>query len=537
MGKKLGDVASNLYRDGQEAEAKSAAASLGLGYADLRKTYIPNEVLSHLSRDEAIANKAIPLKTTSGKLFLGMVDPKVENPDFFNALKRDYKLKEIQKILISEQSYLDWLTAYSSVQKMSARTMTEDEIDITKVTKIASFESFDKELQTAPIQELLKMILSAGFGALASDIHIEPHPDKARIRFRLDGVLHQVATLSRKNYDYFLSQVELHSSLKLNADYPQNGRFSIKLGDKDLGVRIETVPSLHGDDIVLRLFNIEAELLDITKLGLSSYHLPLLKEALMRPHGMLLVSGPTGSGKTSTIYAILNELNHEDVKIITLEDPVEYELRGITQSQIKEGDSFAERLKAILREDPDIIMVGEIRDSATAETALQAALTGHLLISSIHANNSVTSITRLVEMIGDPTLVTATTNIIIAQRLVRKICSNCKKEYQPNAYETHEINEIMAKIPEEIKPQGPLKFFRGEGCDKCFHVGLSGRIGIFEILHLDSEMQKLISAGAPISDLQETARKAGMITMEEDGLLKALEGVTTIGDVLKTVRE
>jgi type II secretory ATPase GspE/PulE/Tfp pilus assembly ATPase PilB-like protein len=510
---------------------------LGVGYVDMRKVHIPKEVLSYFSKDEVIKNKAIPLKTATGTLFVGMVNTEKVNKEFLDGLTKDYKFRDIQPILISEPSYLDWLTNYTNIRKMTPREENEEKIDISKVKAISSFEQLEKELKSAQIQDLLKFILSAGFAAKASDIHIEPQSEKARIRFRLDGVLHEVAALTTKTYSYILSQVELFSNLKLNAKFPQNGRFTIRINNKDLGVRIETVPSLHGDDIVLRLFNIEAALLNIGQLGMAEYHFPLLQDALMRPHGMILVSGPTGSGKTSTIYAILNELNSKEVKIITLEDPVEYELPGITQSQINEKELFSDRLKAVLREDPDIIMVGEIRDNATAETALQAALTGHLLISSIHANDAITSITRLIEMVGDSDLITTSTNLMIAQRLVRKICPHCKAQYKPTPFEERELKKVLAEMPETIRPKGTLKFFRGNGCDKCFDVGFLGRTGIFEILKLNNTTKKLIAGDVPIVELQEAAKKDGMITMAEDGVIKAINGVTTLQEVFKTVRE
>jgi type II secretory ATPase GspE/PulE/Tfp pilus assembly ATPase PilB-like protein len=412
-----------------------------------------------------------------------------------------------------------------------------ENIDLSEVKEIPSFEELANQLQNAPIQDLLKMIMIVGFNVSASDIHIEPHDDWARIRYRLDGTLHEVATLTKERFRYVLSQVELHSNLKLNVNYPQNGRFSIKLKDRDVGVRIETMPSMHGEDIVLRLFNIQANMLKINDLGFAKYDEPLLKSALIRPHGMILVVGPTGAGKTSTIYSILNELNSKDVKIITLEDPVEYEMPGTTQSQINEGESFAERLKAVLREDPDIIMVGEIRDSATAQTALQAALTGHLLISTLHANDAVTAVIRLSDMIGDPTLVTASTNLIIAQRLVRKICPDCKEEYQPNQYEQRELEKIIESMNEEMKPAPPFKFFQGAGCPKCNQNGFKGRTGIFELLVLDNDLQKLVNTDASIFEVQEAAKKTGMITMEQDGILKALAGITALREVLKTIKE
>lgn len=533
----ISDVANDLYRNGQETEVKTLASQLGLGYADLRHTTITNDVLIFLSREEVIQYHAIPLKKEGRQLFLGIVDPHKDISLLNEALIRDYKFKDVTPVLISQPSYLDWLPKFNNLSKLQPIEGDEEKIDLTRTKGITSFEELADTLQTAPIQDLLKMILVVGFNSKASDIHIEPREDWARIRFRLDGTLHEIANLDKERYKYVLSQVELHSNLKLNAKFPQNGRFTIHQEERDLNVRIETMPTMHGDDIVMRLFNTESALLKIDELGYSAYHMPKLKAALGRPHGMILVVGPTGAGKTSTIYALLNELNSPEVKIITLEDPVELEMSGLTQSQINEGESFADRLKAVLREDPDIIMVGEIRDAATAETALQAALTGHLMISTLHANDAVTAITRLVGMIGNPELITASTNIIIAQRLVRQICPDCKVEYQPSSFEMRAFENILAELPTDLKPTTEYKFYKGAGCPSCHHLGFKGRVGIFELLMIDTNLQKLITMNAPIFEIQAAAKASGMITMEQDGILKALEGITTLEEVLKTVRE
>jgi type II secretory ATPase GspE/PulE/Tfp pilus assembly ATPase PilB-like protein len=535
--KALSDVAQDLYRNGQEDEVRGNAAELRIGYADLRKTHLTDDVLAYLSKDEVIEYKAIPIKSQTGELYLGVVDSKKDFSKLFLNLKRDYKIAEIKLVLISEPSYLDWLTRYNDIKKMSPHIEEDEHLDLSKFVEIKSFKELAKDLNEAPIQDILKMVLLSGFSVGASDVHIEPREEKTRIRFRLDGTLHEVASLNPERYKFLLSQVELHSNLKLDASFPQNGRFSIRLKDREVGVRIETMPSLHGDDIVLRLFNTQESMLKISELGFSEYDEPILKGALIRPHGMILVVGPTGAGKTSTIYAILNELNTENVKIITLEDPIEYEMTGTTQSQINEGESFADRLKAVLREDPDIIMVGEIRETATAETALQASLTGHLLITTLHANDAVTAITRLVEMIGDATLVTACTNLIIGQRLVRVICPDCREDYQPNQYEAREIANIIDSMPDSLKPTVPYKFSHGAGCPSCNHLGFKGRIGIFELLTFNNDMQKIIGNKASIFEIQTQAKKDGMVTMEQDGILKAIKGITTVGEVLKSIKE
>ncbi len=535
--KQINDVATDLYRNGQEAETRSRASQLGIGYADLRQSTIPKEVLEFLSRDEVIKYKAIPLKSEQRKLYIGIVDPEKDFSLLLEGMKKNYGIREVPIALISEPSYLDWLPRYNDITKMAPTNLDDEKIDLTKVEDITSFEELATKLQKAPIQDLLKMILVVAFKAGASDIHVEPRDGYARIRYRLDGTLHEIATLDADKYGYVLSQVELNANIKLNAPYPQGGRFSIKFENRDLGVRIETMPSLHGDDIVIRLFNTQSQTLHIEQLGFSEHDLPAVRNAISRPHGMILVVGPTGAGKTTTIYSILNILNTEDVKIITLEDPVEYEMPGTTQSQINEGESFADRLKAVLREDPDIIMVGEIREASTAETAIQAALTGHLLISTLHANDAITAITRLYDMIGDPTLITASTNLLIAQRLVRKICPDCKEEYQPSDFEFSEYNKISAKLPAQLRPTNEVHFYKGAGCPNCQDIGFKGRVGIFEVLEMSGELQKLINDRSSIYELREAAGSLGFATMEQDGILKAIAGVTTIGEVLRVVRE
>jgi len=381
-------------------------------------------------------------------------------------------------------------------------------------------------------------VIVEGFALNASDIHIEPGEQDAVIRFRIDGVLHVAATISSKEkYKYLLSQVELRSGLKLNANYPQNGRFKVKFDKDELAVRIEVMPSLYGSDIVIRIFNVQAGLLNISDLGIRDIQMPLLESALIRPHGMILIVGPTGSGKTTTIYSILNKLNAPEIKLITLEDPIEYTLPGATQSQINEGEDFAGRLKAVLREDPDIIMLGEIRDGETAKTALQAAITGHLLITTLHANDAVTSVPRIIGLVEDASSFLDSVNIIIAQRLVRKICTNCIEEYKPTDNEMIEINKIIDTLPLEHKPKKSPEFFHGKGCKECNEIGYKGRLGIFELLHISPDFQRAVIENNTLHELKAVAIKGGMLTMEQDGFLKAIEGIMDISEVLKVIKE
>lgn len=529
----LQSKAKDLYRDGLEDETLRKALDEGVKYFDVRKVEIPNDILSIFSKEEAEGSKAFPVFEKNRHLVVGTTVSHSEKlSKILEPLKKHFKNIEIA--LISEPSYEEVLKRYEHINKIEFEKRNEEiDVDVT----VSSLDSLGDRVLTAPIQDLLKIVLSAAMESRSSDIHIEPNKEGAKIRFRIDGVLHEITTLNKEKFQYLLSQIELQSSVKLGVNYAQQGRFDIKHNEASTSVRVETMPSLYGDDISIRLFNIQTEMLDLSTLGILDETFNILIEAISRPHGMILITGPTGSGKTSTIYAILNKLNSSEVKIVTLEDPVEYALENATQSQINEGDSFYERLKATLREDPDIIMVGEIRDENTAKTALQAALTGHLLISTVHANNAVTAIVRMNDMTKDPSTFVASLNLLIAQRLVRKICENCKKPYEPTELERKEADRILATFKESDRENIKLQFFKGEGCEKCNNLGFKERIGIFEFLSPHQELQKLIGKSPTILELQEAAIENGMLTMEQDGLIKVCHGITTMSEVIKAVKE
>ena len=530
-------AAKDYNRKSLETEKQELATKLGISYCDPRDKSIPSDVLTFMSKDEIIKYKSIPIVFSENELTLGIADPTKNFEELFASLKRDYALASIGLALISEPSYLELLVKYGDNVKKAPFKEDETTVNLDNISAVTTFEELDKQLQEAPIQDLLKIILLIAFKSKASDIHIEPKGDHARIRLRLDGTLHEVAILDERKYKYVLSQVELKGNMKLGSKIPQGGRFSINFENTTLGVRIETMPTMYDDDIVIRLFNSQATSLHISDLGIGPYALPHLEAALRRPHGMILIVGPTGSGKTTTIYAILNELNSESVKMITLEDPIEYKLDDAIQSQINEGESFFERLKAVLREDPDIIMVGEIRDANTAEVALQAALTGHLMISTLHANDAVTSIPRYLDLIDEPSLLAVSTNIIIAQRLVRQVCPKCKEIHVLTPYEVQELSRILTLMPENIRPKPPYTFYQGRGCNECKNIGFRGRVGIFEVLEMSRDIQKLINEGKTLFDIQDQVIKNGMITMEQDGVIKAISGITTLAEVLRVVRE
>lgn len=525
-----------VNRDSLEERVKDEAMKLELSYFDLRKIALSKEILENFDSKDFFDYKVIPLKLEKGVLIVGSTEPKSEKIDEF---KEKYKkgYPRISLGLISNQSFQENEEFLSGIVKITPPE-TAGEVDVSEVEITEkSFEEFQKNLDQSEIQNLLKVVVVEGFALNASDIHIEPGESEASIRFRIDGVLHNSGTLTKEKYKYLLSQVELRSGLKLNVNTPQNGRFKVKFKDNELAVRIEVMPSLYGCDIVIRIFNVQAELLNITELGIRDVDMPLLESSLIRPHGMILVVGPTGSGKTTSIYSILNKLNAPEIKLITLEDPIEYTLPGATQSQINEGENFAGRLKAVLREDPDIIMLGEIRDGETAKTALQAAITGHLLITTLHANDAVTAVPRIIGLVDDASSFLDAVNIIIAQRLVRKICPNCIEEYKPTDNEMIEINKILDSLPIHHKPKKAPEFFHGKGCEECNNIGYTGRIGIFELLRISPEFQKAVTENATLHELKDVAIKGGMLTMEQDGFLKAIEGTVDIVEVLKVIKE
>lgn len=391
-----------------------------------------------------------------------------------------------------------------------------------------------EQLKTASTTQLLELILQGAVSCNASDIHIEPEESAFRIRFRIDGVLQEIATLPKEKYKNLVSRIKLLSKMDLNVtDKPQDGRFTQEILNRHFDFRCAVLPLIHGEGVVLRLLEQEAKFYTLSELGFYKEMEEQVRRAFKKPTGMILVSGPTGSGKTTTLYAILNELNRPGVKIITLEDPIEYKMEGLVQSQInqEEGFGFVEGLKGALRSDPDIIMVGEIRDSETAEIALQAALTGHLVLSTFHANSASATLIRLVELGIRPYLLSGSINLVISQRLVRRICQNCKESL---VMDKRLADYLKVKLPGFKIPQ---VLYKGRGCPTCFGTGYKGRIVIGEILIPSPELEDLIIKKAPLSIVAQKAKESGILTMEQDGLLKALAGITTIEEVFRVIRE
>lgn len=411
-----------------------------------------------------------------------------------------------------------------------------------EVKNIADFKKEISAVLSQTTSKIVEIILASAFFLDTSDIHIEPEEEKAKLRVRLDGVLHDVLDFDLKIYRPLISRIKLLSGLKLNVqDRPQDGRFSILIKDITIEIRASSIPAEYGESLVLRVLNPKS-LVTIEQLGLRKDLLELFRREIKKPNGMIICTGPTGSGKTTTLYAFLKEITNPEIKIITIEDPIEYHLAGISQTQVDKsrGYDFANGLRAIVRQDPDVILVGEIRDLETAQIALQAALTGHLVFSTLHTNDAAGTITRLQALGEKPVNIAPAINIAIAQRLVRKICKECVEMKPVSPTELADLKKAFSKIPRTLKiPEIKLgvKIPKARGCKKCNYTGYRGRIGIFEVLVVDDEIEKFILNSPSIVELRDLAIKKGMVLMRQDGLIKVLEGITTIEEVDKATGE
>ena len=413
--------------------------------------------------------------------------------------------------------------------------------------EIKNVLDFKKEIEGAlgkETSDILEIILGGAISLSTSDIHIEPEEEQVKLRVRFDGILQDVLLLSKEIYGSLLSRIKLLSGIKFNVtDRPQDGRFSIITGILAIEIRVSSLPTEYGETVVLRILNPKS-LVSLKDLGLREDLLNLFQAEIKKPNGMIIVTGPTGSGKTTTLYAFLKEIQNPEIKIITIEDPIEYHLAGISQTQVaqEKGYNFASGLRSIVRQDPDVILVGEVRDLETADIGLQAALTGHLVLTTLHTNDAAGTVARLVNLGVKPADIGPALNIAIAQRLVRKICQKCAKFEKPSADELDKIKKEMRGVPKKnTLPTGRqvkiTKIPKAAGCQYCNSTGYKGRVGLFEAFLIDDEMEKFILKNPSIAELKEKAIKNGMLTMKQDGFIKVLEGVTTIEEVERVTGE
>ena len=412
-----------------------------------------------------------------------------------------------------------------------------------EVTDLVEFKKKIEEFLKANTTELLGIILGGTVSLSASDIHIEPEEERAKLRIRIDGVLQDVLFFEPKLYKALLSRIKLLSGLKLNVgNRPQDGRFTILMGDTIIEIRVSTLPAENGESIVMRTLN-PKNLIEIEALGLRKDLTEIFNREIQRPNGMIIVTGPTGSGKTTTLYAVLKKINSPEIKIITIEDPIEYHVEGLSQTQVDpaKGYNFANGLKALMRQDPDVILVGEIRDLETAEIALQAALTGHLVFSTLHTNDAAGAVARLVDLGVRPVSIAPAINMIVAQRLPRRVCKKCAKLVLPSPKDREKIKKGLASVKKEILPSffftKDFKILQAVGCENCNSTGYRGRVGIYETFLVDDEMERFILTSPSVVAMRELAIKKGMVLMQQDGLIKVLEGTTTLDEIERVAGE
>jgi len=527
----------------KEEEAQAEAQQIGVPYLNLKGFPISPEAISLLPREQAESLHVVCFLHTGVEMRFGTINPQDEKvKELLFQFTERYKANGAL-YRISDESLRLALKTYDSLPKFKP-IIKGVKITDTELAKfqnaIGSFPDIQKAVQNVSITDVMTVIVAAAMKFNSSDIHIEAEEEKIAVRFRLDGVLQDVANLPAESWKKVISRIKLISGLKLNiTERPQDGRFTIFLKDGDTDVRVSTIPTNWGESVVMRILKASAIEVKFSELGWR----PLLEKKILReiekPHGMIVTTGPTGSGKTTTLYAVLKKLNEPGVKIITLEDPIEYKIEGLNQSQIDSSKNytFASGLRSILRQDPDIIMVGEIRDLETAETAINAALTGHLLLSTIHTNSASGALPRFLSMGVKPFLLAPALNAIIGQRLVRKVCAKCKIDDVIEPERLEEIKKLLSNISpasgETIPDLNNLKFFKGQGCEVCNQTGYKGRIGIYEVFLMDDVIRAAMSENISEYEVQKLAIEQGMVLMAQDGLLKALEGTTSVDEVFR----
>jgi type II secretory ATPase GspE/PulE/Tfp pilus assembly ATPase PilB-like protein len=544
--KELEEKLSVIQIQKGEDDAKALAQKSGLPYVNLNVFPIDSGAVALLEENEARSGQLVIISKSAQNLRIAVLDP--QNPQTRLVLS---KLKErgfsSNLIIVSERSLRAGWGKYRQ-KKEHAKTLegavSIKESEISDLEKqIKDISDLKERLTALPITKVLNILVAGALKIKASDIHFEPEEKTIRLRYRLDGMLHDVVDFSPAGYPNILSRIKLLSGLKINVhDSPQDGRFTIQQEGGDIEVRVSILPGAYGENIVMRLLDPATIKQKLEDLGMREDLLAAVKRLLKKTTGAILTTGPTGSGKTTTLYAFVKHINGPDVKIITIEDPVEYHIEGISQTQVdpSAGYTFAGGLRSIVRQDPDVILVGEIRDVETAEIAMQAALTGHLVLSTLHTNNAAGTIPRLIDLGVRPVTIAPAVNAAMAQRLVRRLCPKCRKKQMVGAEDLSLFKKHLAGLSEDIKLPAlneSLEIYYPQKCQECNFTGYQGRIGLYELFEIDAEMEKLILKSPPISEVQDLVVKKGMVTLLQDGLLKVLEGITSIEEVMRVVGE
>lgn len=530
----------------EEILANAKSRLLSVPYKKIKIEEIDGELLKLIPEETVRNYKVIPISRSADTVIVGMLYP--DDAKALDALKFIAKQLRINLgvYLITRSEWETMLRRYSPYRgevDAAVRSLNfSSDRNQTATQKIIQLEEGASVSEEAPIIKIVASTLKEAVWQKASDIHIEPQRNRLRIRFRIDGELQEVSSLPIELHQPIVSRVKVLSNLKIDETrIPQDGRFRTVLFGRDIDYRVATFPTPVGEKAAIRVLDPTTGLKGLEELGLIGRNYQVVKEGIKKPYGMVLITGPTGSGKTTTLYAIMQLLDKEDVNIVSLEDPVEYFIDGLNQSQVRPeiGYDFASGLRQILRQDPDIIMVGEIRDVETAGLAIHAALTGHIVLSTLHTNNALGVIPRLIDMKIDPFLIPASLNLMVAQRLAPKLCQECKKPEKAPEKIQEIIKKEIEKLPKELVTnyQLPFTVYHSVGCKVCQNKGISGRIALFEILRMTPELEDIVNSSPTEHRILEEARRQGMISLRQDGILKALEGLISIEEVLKETTE
>src|SRR3989344_3196803 len=535
-------------RDAEKEDlSRELSKKYSLPYIDLSVSPINIDALRVVREDVARKAEVAPFNIVDKRVALAIFSP--NNPMTIEVIEDMKRRGFIPNLFMSSKDSLEkvWLRykdlSYSFETKSGAIDISNEEIlSITEnVRHIEDVKKMIEEVlsqkKSYRISKILEIILAGAIALNASDVHLEPEDTYVRLRYRLDGVLKDILNFDSDTYKFLISRIKLTSEMKLNTkEKAQDGRFSIKIRDEEIEIRSSIIPGAYSESVVLRVLNPNAISVPLEELGIPDKLLENILHELRKPNGMILNTGPTGSGKTTTLYAFLKKIHTPDIKIITIENPIEYHLPGIVQTQTneKEGYTFLEGLRSALRQDPDVIMVGEIRDSETAEIAVNAALTGHLVFSTLHTNNAAGTFPRLVDLGVNSKVITSAINIAMAQRLVRKLCPDCRKEYIPKPQEKEIVDKILSGVKDRVFADNLHyeKFFEPGGCEKCNMSGYKGRIGIFEAIITDENIEKIVRENPSEREINQAAENQGMLTMKQDGVIK---GVTSLEELERVI--
>jgi type IV pilus assembly protein PilB len=530
--KKLGQTLVDLGFANEEQITQVRALQIDVDYFNLQDHHFDPDVVSLVTENVARTYKLIPVKQTSDKLIIAMSNPlDIEAIDIvqFGTKSR------VEAVLATEWRIMEAInrqygsSSSDDIQQFMDQAALDIEVEHASADEDESIDEVKRQSDAAPVVKLVNLLLTQAVREKASDIHVEPRRTNVDVRYRIDGELHMVRSIPKRLQAAVLSRIKIMSELDISERrLPQDGRISVRIDNRTVDLRVSTSPSFYGERIVLRVLDKAGGLRPLTSLGFSENDLHSFEGLIQRPHGIILVTGPTGSGKTTTLYAALNMLRSESRNIMTVEDPIEYELEGINQTNInpKIGLTFSLQLRSILRQDPDVVLLGEIRDTETADIAFRAALTGHLVLSTLHCNSAASAITRLIDMGVEPFLVSSAINGVTAQRLVRVLCQDCKEGYAPDA-----LTKAMLGLPAD----SDATLYKPKGCTSCGGSGYKGRLTVCETMVMNDAIGRLAMAKANSTDVQQAALKAGMISMREDGTNKVLAGITTVEEVRRKI--